>query len=139
MIRIINQHKEEPKVYKVNCDCGCKFECEKSDMSIGYCGFYHVTCPACERDVYMEDIEPLKIDENNLLFPAHFYYFDEDAVDVSNEVIQKWAREQIKDLKTRGGDFDISSSGNAIIITLDVGDEYYTMVAKNYWDLAIPK
>lgn len=141
MIRIINQHKEEPKVYKVNCDCGCKFECEKSDMHEGIYGDWYVECPVCGSAVYIEEVGSTKLDETNIQFPKHFYHFAEceRAVNISSELIQKWVRELAKKNKTAEvGDFAFTASGNTIVAVVKFEDEDKYIVAKDYWELEIP-
>lgn len=140
MIRIINQPKKETEIYKVACKCGCKFECEQSDLFEGAWGEYTVDCPICGEVNYIDEIHSVELNERNLKFPTHFFCY-ENGVNISNEEIQKWARNHIAEMKRDGDEFRVSGSGNATVITLDMDDdnEYVTIVAKDYWECVIPK
>ena len=141
MIKIINQPNDEAKIYKIDCDCGCKFECDISDMYEGTYGGVFVECPICGDKIWVEGVKTPNLNETNIKFPKHFYHVDEKAAKVSNEEIQSWVRESIKMVKTEGDSVCVTGSGDTVVITIDMDgdDEYYTIVAKNYWELAIPK
>ena len=100
MIRVIGKKTEEPKIYKVTCDeCGARLECEDEDVYEGVYGLWYVKCPECGRDAMVCEIDGVELDEHNIEYPKHFCVMSGNAVDISNEEIQRWVRECLARLK----------------------------------------
>lgn len=143
MIKLVEKKVEENKIYRKTCnECGATFEFEKNDAYAGELGCYYVVCPGCHTDVYVDEIEPLELDENNIKFPTHFYKFGtkDGAVDIEDEQIQRWVRECLGQIKQNDdAPFGIAGSGNTLVIVLNFDDAYEVIVAKNYYDCNIFK
>lgn len=140
MIKLVEKKVEENKVYREACDkCGTTLEFEKNDARIGECGCHYVTCPRCHNDVYSDELEPIKLDENNIQFPTHFWKFG-NGVNIEDEKVQQWVREGLSKIKAnKDMPFWIAASGNTQVIILNYEDEYNIIVAKNYYDCDIFK
>lgn len=143
MLKLVVKKEPEQKSYLHTCDkCGVSLVFGKDDARVGELGCYYVTCPNCGTDVYIDEIEPLTLNENNIQFPAHFYRFGtkDGAVDIEDERIQQWVRECLDKIKQNDNtDFWVAGSGNTKVVVLNYIDQYEVIVAKNYWDCDIFK
>lgn len=141
MIRVIGKKTEESKIYKVTCDeCGTQLECEHEDVYEGAWGAWYVKCPECGRDAMVLEIDSTELDEQNIEYPKHFYATSEDAIDISNEEIQRWVRECLSRLKDReDGEYAVCGSGNTLVFAFKDETEYIVYVAKNYSETSITR
>ena len=142
----ISQYFKEKKEEKhvALCDkCDSYSELtEKDEIFYGYFGLPYIHCHECGGDAYIEDLEGIMVDENNLEFPQHFYHFGSKngAVKIADEDIQRMAREAIKRLKERkDNSFTFEATGDSIVIALDFEDEIEVVVAKDYYEFDYEK
>lgn len=140
MIKVINK-KEEPKIYKITCDeCGAELEYEKNDTYIGALGGRELICLVCNKTVFIDEIEGIDLDSNNIEFPTHFMKLSDEAVDIGDEKIQEWVQKCLKNIENNPEDgFYIAGSGDTVVIALNFEDERDIYVAKKYWECSIPK
>jgi hypothetical protein len=141
MIKVINKKTEEPKIYKVVCDkCEAQLECEREDVYEGVYGAWYVTCPECGQDVMIDEIDSVELDEHNIEYPKHFYAMSKNAVDISDEKIQRWVRECLTKLKgCEDGEYTFCGSGNTMVFAFKYETEYAIYVTKNYAETSISR
>jgi DNA-directed RNA polymerase subunit RPC12/RpoP len=119
-------------------ECNSVFEYNDSDIWVDSKNYEYVTCPCCNHSC----IVSVPITERNIEFPKSFYQFGirDDAVDIDNEEITSWIKEIIVWLKRHPEEpYKYSASGNTFVCVFNHEDEYYVMVAKNYFDASIDK
>ena len=141
MIRVVGKKYKEPKVYKIICDeCRAELEYEYEDTYEGYAGMRHIKCPECGYEIMSEYFDGVELDSNNVEFPKHFYSFN--GVDIQNEEIQQWVRKCLQyaeEAEEPYGYFIHAGSGNTTVVLMAYEDEYDIIVAKNYYELSIPR
>ena len=134
-----NYTKENEASEEYICEeCNSVFEYDDSDIWIDSKNDEYVTCPCCNHSC----IVSVPITEKNIEFPKSFYEFGvhEGAVDTSNEIINSNIKEAIVWLKRHPeAPFRYCGIGNTFICVFNHDDEYYIMVAKNYFDCSIDK
>ena len=98
-MRIIHNNLETqktiPKTQEYDCEyCGSTIEVDADDLHEGWLGAMFFTCPVCGKE-NMSDIETELPTKDSVEFPKHFRKssVDNDAVDISDEEIQKVIRE----------------------------------------------
>ena len=142
MIKVINKKVEEPKIYKVICDeCRAELEYEYEDTYEGYAGARQIKCPECGYEIISEDFDGVELNSSNVEFPKHFYNFG-NGVEIDNEEIQEWVCQCLKTAEASDepyGYFVQAGSGNAAVVLMAYEDEYNIIVAKNYYELSIPR
>lgn len=133
-----NQEKNDKQ--RFTCEyCDSELEIEKDELEIGKCGLYEFTCPCCNRVNIIDD--GIKLDENNLEYPKHFYDFSHDNIDdVSDKEINECIKKCIKTVKN-GESYSSIATKNVIVIATPYNDGYdkyiNIIVAKNYQDVDI--
>jgi DNA-directed RNA polymerase subunit RPC12/RpoP len=141
MIRVLNKKTEEPKVYKTRCDeCRAELEYEYEDTYEGYAGMRHIKCPKCGYEIMSEYFDGIELDSSNVEFPKHFYRLN--GVDIQDKEIQQWVRKCLQcaeESEEPYGYFTHAGTGNTIVILMAYEDEYNIVVAKNYYELSIPR
>ena len=140
MIKVLNQKKEQPKVYRQMCDkCMADLECEYEDTYEGALGARYIKCPQCDNEVLMDEIDGVELTENSIEFPKHF--FGPGGVDIPDDQIQEWVRNCLKIAKKENssGYFVEQSTGNTAVIVLVYEDEYEILVTKDYYFTSIPR
>ena len=136
LIKSNNIESEYPKRHV--CDkCGAELEYDKEDVHIGWMGCESVTCPACNKETMVGDqrVQPPT-------WKATFYHtsVETGAVDVKDAKIQEYVDEVIKDLcsnKRKPGEFDITGTGNLLVLGTKWEDSVDIYVAKDYWEDSI--
>ena len=142
MIKVVNKKAEEIKIYKTTCDeCEVDLEYEKDDTYIGALGGRELICPSCGHIVFVDEPEGIDLNSNNIEFPLHFMRYDNGAVDINNEQIQKWVRDRlyVAEHDTEEYGYYITGSGDTMVFVLKYEDEYVAYVAKKYWECSIPR
>lgn len=119
-------------------ECNSVFEYDDYDIYIDKDGTERVDCPCCNHScvVYTPTTE------DNINFPKSFYQFGvhDGAVDIDNEEITSRIKEIIVWLKRHPEEsYRYMSGGNTFLCVFNHEDEYYIMVAKNYFDTSIDK
>lgn len=145
-MRIIHNNLETPKTIhksqEYECEhCGSTIEVEAGDLHEGWLGAYYFTCPVCGKE-NMSDVETELPTKDSIEFPKHFTYTcTNNAIDISNEEIQKVIRELANKLwdKTNERDYVSTGYGNmAVFVENYAADgEYKITVCKDYWEGSI--
>lgn len=134
-----NYTKENEVSEEYICEeCNSVFEYEKYDIYTDKDGIERVDCPCCSHSCVIYN----PTTEDNITFPKSFYQFGvhDGAVDIDNEEITSWIKEIIVWLKHHPEEpYKYKGSGNTFICVFNHEDEYYVMVAKNYFDCSIDK
>lgn len=133
------KYKQEVPTKEYICeDCNSVFEYENGDIYTNEDYVEYVVCPCCGHHciTYVPPtIETVK-------FPKNFYQFgvNEGAVDISDKEITNDVRECIKWLEKYPEEpFRYIGKGNTFTCVFNHEDEYYIMVAKNYFETSIDK
>jgi len=119
-------------------ECNSVFVYEDYDIYVDKNGVESVTCPCCNHRC----IVSVPVTEKNIEFPKSFYHFDENkgAVKIDNNEITSRIKESIVWLKRHPEEpYKYVGSGNTFLCVFNHEDEYYIMVAKNYFDTSIDK
>ena len=119
-------------------ECDSVFEYDDYDIFANEEGIEFVTCPCCSHSC----IVYTPITKDNIEFPKSFYQFGvrDGAVDIDNEKITSQIKEIIVWLKRHPEEpYRYMASGNTFLCVFNHEDEYYVMVAKNYFDTSIDK
>lgn len=134
-----NYTKENEVSEEYICEeCNSVFEYEIYDIYTDKDGTERVNCPCCNHScvVYTPTTK------DNIEFPKSFYQFGirDGAVDIDNEKITSQIKEIIVWLKRHPEEpYRYAGSGNTFVCVFNHEDEYYAMVAKNYFDASIDK
>ena len=118
--------------------CNSVFVYDDYDIYVDKDGEESVICPCCNHScvVYTPTTK------DNIEFPKSFYQFGirDGAVDIDNEEITSWIKETIVWLKRHPEEpYKYRGGGNTFLCVFNHEDEYYIMVAKNYFDASIDK
>ena len=134
-----NYTKENEVSEEYICEeCNSVFEYNDSDIWVDSKNYEYVTCPCCNHSC----IVSVPITERNIEFPKSFYQFGihDGAVDIDNKEITSQIKEIIVWLKRHPEEpYRYVGSGNTFVCVFNHEDEYYVMVAKNYFDASIDK
>lgn len=134
-----NYTKENEVSEEYICEeCNSVFVYDDYDIYVNKDGEESVTCPCCNHRC----IVYTPVTEKNVEFPKSFYQFGvrDGAVDIDNEEITSRIKEMIVWLKRHPEEsYKYVGSGNTFICVFNHKDEYYVMVAKNYFDASIDK
>ena len=136
----------EPYPRTVICDeCESELEYDKSDIHMGYCGCYHITCPLCGYEIMLYDNEEnIKLTVDNIEFPTHFYHtsVENGAIDCFNDKeIKADIKKAIKHFRENKDEFCYETgTGNLTmhIYKYDGDNEYHIVVAGDYYSAEIP-
>ena len=119
-------------------ECNSVFEYDDYDISIDKDGIESVTCPCCNHRC----IVYTPVTEKNIEFPKSFYHFgaSKDIFKTDDEDVTFKIKEIIVWLKRHPEErFRYIGYGDTFICVFNHDDEYYIMVAKNYFDCSIDK
>ena len=133
-----NYEKEEISERYICEECNSVFEYNDYDISIDADGVESVICPCCNHKC----IVSVPVTEKNIEFPKSFYHFGENkgAVKIDNNEITSRIKESIVWLKRHPEEpYRYMGSGDTCVCVFNHEDEYYIMVAKNYFDASIDK
>lgn len=118
--------------------CNSIFVYDDYDIYTSQDGTDYVDCPCCNHRCVVD----VPVTEKNIEFPKNFYQFGvrDGAVGIGNEEITSQIKEIIVWLKRHPEQpYRYMGSGNTFICVFNHKDEYYIMVAKNYFDTSIDK
>lgn len=140
---IQNNYTKENDVseeYYVCEECNSVFEYEDYDIYRykDEDGIERVDCPCCGQSCIIYT----PITEDNIKFPKSFYQFGvrDGAVEIDNKEITFWIKDCISWLKNNPNEpYKYVGSGDTFLCVFNHEDEYYIMVAKNYFDTSIDK
>lgn len=133
---------KQQEFYEEVCDeCGCELQFEEEDVHVGALGGMYVTCPECDNEVFVEDMEAIDINSKNIEFPTHFFLPSDDAVSIDDERIQEYVRQCLTSLECSTEDFDYTwtGSGDTMVFAFKNDEEYDVYVTKNYYECSIPR
>ena len=119
-------------------ECNSVFVYDDYDIYIDKNGEESVTCPCCGHHCVVY----IPVTEKNIEFPKSFYQFGltNGAVKIDNEEITSWIKESVIWLKRHPEEsYKYVGSGDTFLCVFNHEDEYYIMVAKNYFDSHIDK
>lgn len=139
MIKVLNKNTDEQKLYRQICDmCGAELEFSFDDTYIGAFGGRYLKCPNCGREVWVEELEGINLNSNNIRFPEHFC--EPGGVNISDDQIEVWVRDCLKMAEESDdpyGYFVHIGSGNTMVILLEYEDEYNIIVTKDYYETSV--
>ena len=123
--------------YKAMCEC-CEreFEYTKDNVLIQDFGCANVICPHCKASTPADDVFNLKLDENNLVFPQHFFEFcEKEENSILDEEINKEIKKHLKLLREKEKDtnFECLRFGNILIFIFKNNETFSIFVAKGYY------
>lgn len=133
-----NYEKEEISEEYICEECNSVFEYNDSDIWIDSKNDEYVTCPCCNHSC----IVSVPITERNIEFPKSFYQFGvrNSAVEINDKEITFWIKDCINWLKDNPNEFfKYRGSGDTFLCVFNHEDEYYIVVAKNYFETSIDK
>ena len=120
-------------------ECNSVFEYDDYDIKFNdFKGEEYVICPCCRHKCII--FTP--VTENNIEFPKNFYQFGvhDGAIKIDDKEITFWIKDCINWLKNNPNEsFKYRGSGDTFLCVFNHEDEYYIMVAKNYFDSHIDK
>lgn len=134
-----NYTKENEVSEEYICEeCNSVFEYEIYDIYTDKDGIERVDCPCCNHScvVYTPTTE------DNIEFPKSFYQFGirDSAVKIDDKEITKTVKKCISYLKDNPEEFyKFVAYGDTFICVFNHDDEYYVMVAKNYFEVSVDK
>ena len=139
-MRIIqNNYNEIEESEEYICEeCNSVFVYDDYDIYVDKDGVESVDCPCCNHRC----IVSVPVTEKNVEFPKSFYHFGENkgAVKIDNNEITSRIKESIVWLKRHPEEsYRYVGSGDTFLCVFNHEDEYYIMVAKNYFDVHIDK
>ena len=137
MIKVINSNQK----YKVKCPtCNSELEFEKEDVLENWQNYKYITCPNCERSVYLNSKNYNKVETTleEIKFPDDFDSF-ENGVEISNKQINKWIKEAVTQLKKESENsfYEISSGDTAVIVLKYEDNTYSVYVCKGCYQRTI--
>ena len=134
-----NNIKENNNIEYICEHCNSVFEYDEYDICTDNIGADYVKCPCCNGRCYVNNIPVTK---ENISFPESFYQFGvhKGSVRIDNKEITFWVKDCIDWLeKNPNESFKFHSSGDTHVCVFNHEDEYYIIVAKNYFDATIDK
>ena len=134
-----NYTKENEVSEEYICEeCNSVFEYENYDIYTDKDGTERVDCPCCSHSCIIY----IPTTEDNINFPKSFYQFGirDGAVKIDNKEITKTVKKCINYLKDNPEEFyKFVAYGDTFICVFNHDDEYYVMVAKNYFEVSVDK
>ena len=139
-MRIIQDKYNKAKITEeyICEECNSVFEYDDYDIYIDKDGEESVTCPCCGHHCVIYT----PITEKNIEFPKSFHQFGvcKGAVKIDNDEITFDIKDCINWLKNNPNEFyRFKACGDTFICVFNHEDEYYIMVAKNYFETSIDK
>ena len=117
--------------------CNSVFEYENDDIYTKD-GIERVDCPCCHHSCIIYT----PTTEDNINFPKSFYQFgiNNGSVKIDDDEITSQIKSSIKWLKDNpNADYRYWTTGDTFLCVFNHVDEYYIMVAKNYFNSYIDK
>ena len=139
-MRVINKIEENGK--PAECLCGAELEYLPSDMHEGAYGCMYITCPVCEKEILLDDEDPVELTAETLEWPKHFSLPADTDVKVTDATIQRWMNTCLSQLKSdiyKDGSCIQMGSGDSIVWMFKYEDEYAVYVSKSYAATSIPR
>ena len=137
-MKIIQNNYNESEEYICE-ECNSVFVYDDYDIKFDdFKGEEYVICPCCGHKC----ITFTPVAENNIEFPKSFYQFGvcDGAIKIDDKEITFWIKDCINWLKDNPNEsFKYRGSGDTFVCVFNHDDEYYVMVAKNYFNCSIDK
>ena len=139
-MRVIqNNYNEIEESEEYICEeCNSVFVYDDYDIYTDKDGIERVDCPCCSHSCVVYT----PVTEKNIEFPKSFYQFGKgmETVKISDEKITKIIKDTIEWFKVNPEEFyRFIACGDTFVCIFNHDDEYYIMVAKNYFDCSIDK
>jgi hypothetical protein len=135
-MKIIQDNYNKQKSEQFICEhCNSILEYNKEDIRLNNNNAV-IKCPCCGHECIIETYKC------ELKFPKDFYQFgiSNGSVKIDDEEITLWIKDCINWLENNPNEpFRYRGSGNTFLCVFNHEDEYYIMVAKNYFDTSIDK
>ena len=133
MIKVINSNQK----YKVKCPtCNSELEFEKEDVLENWQNYKYITCPNCERSVYLNSKNYNKVETilGEIKFPEGFDS-SENGVEISDKQINEWVKKAVEHLKKESENsfYEICSGDTAVIVLKYEDNTYSVYVCKGYY------
>ena len=137
MIKVINSNQK----YKVKCPtCNSELEFEKEDVLENWQNYKYITCPNCERSVYLNSKNYNKVETilGEIKFPEGFDS-SENGVEISDKQINEWVKKAVEHLKKESENsfYEICSGDTAVIVLKYEDNTYFVYVCKGYYQRTI--
>ena len=119
-------------------ECNSVFEYNENDIWLDAKNNEYVTCPCCNHSCVVS----VPTTEDNIEFPKSFYKFGKniDSFKVNDKEITKTIKDTINWLKDNPEEYyRFIAYGDTFICVFNHEDEYYIIVAKDYFDSYIDK
>lgn len=132
--------KEEDEIICTHCKSVLRVS--EEDFNIGEYGASYIVCPCCKEKIESDNFPFINLTKDNVKFPKHYHctknsakqledYEVDDKVRYCIDFLQKYPKEPYRYFAT----------GDSFIIVFNHTDEedYYVMVAKDYFDTFVEK
>ena len=138
---------EKPPMYpmKIICDeCGSELEIMKEDTHIGWLGAVFATCPCCNNETMICDLDGITLTKDTLIFPQHFLETCKGmrgVSDIPSGRIVSEINRGIKYLRENKDEYCwMMTSGDVYIVVFkyDGDGEYQIMVTRHFYETTIP-
>jgi hypothetical protein len=141
----IDPNNNEDDAFIIECDCcDSKLEITKALTHIGALGQRYITCPCCGNETGVDALDGIELSIDNIEFPVHFLRINADR----KVVKEIGADEIIRTIKTgicyleehNDEDYWYEAYGDMflIIFNYDEDNEYYIVVAKDFYETYLP-
>ena len=140
-----NYSKFDKELIEFKCTCpNCQSILETNENDVQYDredGEHYIICPCCHMRITDEYFDR-KITLDNISYPFDFYQFGTciESKHLSNEEINKMVKECADFFKYNPDEtYRYIGTGDTFIIALNLNEEYYFLVAKNYEEAFVDK
>ena len=137
------QCTENQVVTTICGDRAYSLEIIEGDTHIGYLGQAYVTCPCCEKEAAVDELDGITLTADNIEFPAHFYRTSANfgAAKISNQEIKRDIKQGIEYFrKNKDSHYWYTSYGELFLVMFRFSGnaEYWVVVTEDFYDTIIP-
>lgn len=140
-----NYSKFDKELVEFKCTCpNCQSILETDENDVQYDREYmehYVICPCCHMRITSEYFER-NVTLDNISYPFDFYQYEnhDSLKKLSDEEINNYIKQCINFLKYNPNEpYKYMGTGDSFVVVFNHDNEYYIVVAKNYWDSSINK
>ena len=106
-------------------------------MHEGPIGAMYITCPECDNEVMIDELDGINLNSNNIQFPKHFFKYG-DGAPIEDERIQKAVKEMLAQMeKSCHDEYAYWATGDSMVIVMYTSEEIKVVVAKGYYECDI--
>lgn len=136
-MKVIKNNYNRESIQYICEECNSIFEYNDDDIFMDNNGVEYVRCPCCKNHCYINEEIPTV---DNIEFPKHFHKIGENAIKISDKEINKYIKKCINWLEKNPNEpLSYIGTGDSFIVVFNHENEYYILVAKNYFDSYIDK